>query len=275
MTDPRRWRPHWTAYAAELLGTAALVFFGVGAVLFDFAPGLPAARLLPDPAVRRYLTGMLFGGVGAVIAIGPVGRASGAHLNPAVSFAFWLAGSLGAADAACYAAAQCVGGVVGALPLPAVWGAVGAALRYGATIPAPGAGGLAAAAGEAGATLALVGPILWFVGHPHLRPATPLLLPPLVAVIVGVEAPLSGASLNFARSLGPALLAHTGGSLWVYALGPLAGASLAALVAVRADRTHVAKIGHPGRDPHGRFHGAAADGPAVAVRRRLRQAARP
>lgn len=273
MTGSGRWRPHWTAYAAELLGTAALVFFGVGAVLLDFAPSLPVARLLPDPAVRRYLTGMLFGGVGALIAIGPVGRASGAHLNPAVSFAFWLAGSLGAADAAIYGVAQCLGGLLGALPLPAVWGTAGAALHYGATLPV--AGDLAAVAGEVAATFALVGPILWFVGHPRLRHWTPLLLPPLVAVIVGVEAPLSGASLNFARSLGPALVAHASGPLWIYALGPLAGATVAALAVVRADRVHVAKIGHPGRDPHGRFHGAAAGGPAVAMRQHLRQAARP
>ncbi len=275
MSRPPVWRPHWTAYAAELLGTAALVFFGVGAVLADFVPGTPVARLLPDPTARRYLTGMLFGGVGAAIAFGPVGRASGAHLNPAVSFAFWLAGSLGGADAAAYGAAQCVGGLLGALPLPAVWGPAGASLHYGATLPSPAAGQLAAAAGEAAATFCFLAAVLWFVGHPRLRPWTPLLLPPMMAVIVGVEAPLSGASLNFARSLGPALLAHTGGSLWVYAVGPTAGATAAAMAAVRGDRVHVAKIGHPHRDPHGRFHGAATGGPAVVMRRRLGQAARP
>jgi aquaporin Z len=263
------WRPHWRAYAAELLGTALLVFLGLSVVIFNFGPGSPAATLLPDPFARRLVTGFLFGSTGALLALSPLGRVSGAHLDPVVSGAFWLAGSLDGGDAALYALAQCLGGVLGAVPLPLAWGAFGAAVRFGATLPSPLAGPGAAVVGEAGATACLVGGILFFVGRPRLRPFTPALLPPLVALLVALEAPWSGTSMNPARSLGPAIVAHTLGIWWVYALGPALGALGAAAAFVNADRVHVAKLAHHDHDPHGRFHGPAARAPVARVRRTL------
>lgn len=258
---------HWRSYAAELLGTALLVFLGLSAVIYDFGPGSPAAAALRSPFALRLLTGFLFGGTGALIATSPLGRLSGAHLDPVLSWAFWLAGSLGALDAALYSIAQFAGAALGAALLPAVWGGFGAAVRYGATLPGPGAGPWKAVGGEALTTFALVGGILWFVGHPRLRPFTPALLPPLVALLVAFEAPWSGTSMNPARSFGPALPAHALGVLWIYCLGPAAGAAAAALAAVRPGRIHVAKVAHHAHDPHARFHGPAAGSPAARLRR--------
>ncbi len=271
MTAPA-WRPHWAAYGAELLGTALLIFLGVGAVIADFAPGSPVAGLLPDPLVRRLVTGLLFGGTGALIALSPLGRISGAHLDPVLSLGFWLAGSLGAGDLALYAAAQVAGGVGGALLLPPVWGSAGRAVAFGMTLPSPAGGPWAAVAGEVLVTFALVGGILWFVGHPRLRRFTPALIPPLVAVLVAAEAPWSGTSMNPARSLGPALVSHQLQIMWIYVLGPVVGAVAAALLATRPGRVHVAKLAHHGHDPAARFHGAAADSPAATVQGRLRGA---
>jgi len=261
------WRPHWRAYAAEAAGTALLVFLGLSVVIFDFAPHLPLAALLPDALARRLLTGFVFGGIGALIAVSPLGRISGAHLDPVLSWAFWLAGSLGASDAALYTTAQAAGAVAGAALLPPVWGAAGAAVRYGMSLPAAGPGPAGAVAGEVAATFALVGLILWFSGRPALRRFTPAALPPLVAILVGVEAPWSGTSMNPARSLGPALVAHALPVMWIYVLGPGLGAALAALAAVRPGAVHVAKVGHHGHDPLGRFHGLAERGPLGALRR--------
>ncbi len=257
---------HWRLYAAELLGTALLVFAGLSVVIFDFGPGSPAAVALHSAFALRLLTGFLFGGTGALIATSPLGRISGAHLDPVLSWAFWLAGSLSALDAALYSLAQFVGAALGAALLPAAWGGVGAAVRYGATLPARAWGAGPAVAGEAAATFALVGGILWFVGHPRLRRFTPALLPPLVALLVAFEAPLSGTSMNPARSFGPALPGDALGALWIYFLGPAAGALGAALVAVRPGRVHVAKVAHHAHDPHGRFHGPAAGSPAARLR---------
>lgn len=259
---------HWSAYAAEFLGTALLVFVGLAAVIFNFGPGSPAAALVPDPFLRRLLTGFLFGSVGALLALSPAGRISGAHLDPVLSWAFWAVGSLSLLDAIAYTAAQFAGAILAALALPPVWGAFGGAVLYGATVPSPAAGPLAAILGEAAATFALVGGILWFVGHPRLRPFTPALIPPLVALLVGFEAPLSGTSMNPARTLGPAIASHTLGVFWIYLAGPALGAAIAAVVVARPGRVHVAKIAHHGHDPLHRFHGPASGSTAARLQRR-------
>ena len=258
---------HWRAYLAEFLGTAILVFLGLGAVIFDFGPGSPVAALMPDPFLRRLLTGFLFGSVGALVALSPLGRESGAHLDPVLSWAFWLAGSLQLRDAVLYTLAQALGAILGALPLPIVWGGFGAAVRYGATLPGAW-GSVVAILGEAAATFALVGGILAFVGRARLRPYTPALIPPLVALLVAFEAPLSGTSMNPARTLGPALVSNSLGYLWVYLVGPAAGALIAAIVVARPSGVHVAKIAHHEHDPLERFHGSARGSVAAEVQRR-------
>ena len=83
-------RLHPRLYLAEAAGTALLLFFGLSVVIAFFAPGGVLAMLLPSAALRRALAGACFGTVGALITISPLGRISGAHINPAVSFAFWL-----------------------------------------------------------------------------------------------------------------------------------------------------------------------------------------
>lgn len=258
--------PHWAAYAAELAGTFLLVFVGLSVVILDFSPGSAVTVAVHDPFVRRLMTGFLFGGVGALVAVSPLGRISGAHLDPVLSWAFWCSGSLGALDAVAYSLAQFAGALGGAAVLPGAWGAFGRAVSYGATVPAAHVAVWAPIAGEAAVTFALVGGIIWFVGHPRLRRFTPALIPPLVAVLVALEAPLSGTSMNPARSLGPAVVSGQLGVIWIYFVGPAAGAAVAALAAVRPGRIHVAKIAHHAHDPHLRFHGPAADSPAVVLR---------
>lgn len=265
-TPAAPWRPHWSAYLAEFAGTALLVFLGLGAVIADFTPLSPVVRLLPDPFARRLLTGFLFGSVGAGVALSPLGRISGAHLDPVLTWAFWLSGSFGARDSLLYTLAQFLGAIVGALALVPVWGSLGAAVGYGATAPGP-QGAAVAVAGELLATFALVGGIVWFVGHERLRRFTPFLIPPLVALLVGFEAPWSGTSMNPARSLGPAIAAHAYAGLWVYFVGPALGAAVASLAATRSGRVHVAKIAHHAHDPLDRFHGPAHRAPVLRLRR--------
>jgi aquaporin Z len=229
---------------------------GLSVVILLFGAGSPLAVFLPPPGARRLVAGFLFGTIGALIATSPLGKASGAHLNPAVTLAFWLKGTIGGKHALAYVVAQLTGAVVGCLPLLA-WGAMGQSVEFGATLPGAGASAPAALFGEAVTTLALVLGLFLFLGHRPLRPFTPLLFPFLYATMVFLEAPISGTSTNPARSLGPAVVAAAWRDWWVYWLGPLlgtlAGAGLHGLPLLRRFEVEVAKLYHFDHDPHGVF----------------------
>lgn len=234
-------------YGAELLGTALLVFGGVSWVTVMFSPHSPLPALLPDAGLRRALTGALFGLTGTAVTLSPLGRLSGAHLNPAVTFAFWLERQIGPGNAVLYVGAQLLGGVLGAAAL-LVWGRWGRAVAFGVTRPAPGVSAALACALEAAITFALVTVIFVLLAHGRTRSWTPWSIPPLFSLLVWLEAPLTGTSANPARSLGPALVTGTWTDAWVYAVGPLVGAgaavSLIALEVWGTRRIREARLAH-------------------------------
>jgi aquaporin Z len=247
----------WQVYGAELIGTALLVAVGLSIVILDFGQGSPVLRWLPDPAWRRVVTGFLFGTTGAAIALSPLGKESGAHINPVVTLGFWLMGRLQSGHAVGYVACQLAGAIIGAVPLLA-WGAMGRGVLYGATVPGAAYGAIWALLGEAVTTFALIFGLFYFLRHRALRPATPALFPPLYAIMVWLEAPVSGTSTNPARSLGPAVIAHDWHGWWVYWLGPLIGTLVAVAVhrwaGWRWARIEVAKIYHFEHDRYRIFH---------------------
>jgi aquaporin Z len=240
--------------AAEFAGTALLVAAGVSLVILDFGAGSPVVAILPSAGLRRLVTGFGFGTVGALIAVSPLGKISGAHINPVVTAAFWLKGAMRGSLAAGYVVAQLAGAVLGALPL-VLWGAMGASVRFGATVPGEGFGATAALAGEIVTTATLVLGLFLFVGHERLRRFTPLLFPILYAVMVYLEAPVSGTSTNPARSLGPAVVAGAWRWWWVYWIGPAAGGLLGVgahtFTWLRRFEVEVAKLYHFEHDAHG------------------------
>jgi aquaporin Z len=219
-----RLHPH--LYAAEFAGTAFLVAVGLSFVILLSAPASPLPALLPDAGARRAVTGFLFGSTGAAVAYSWLGRISGAHINPAVTLAFWLDGKIAWRDALAYVVAQCAGGVLGAAVLLA-WGALGRSVALGATVPSPALGAWPAALGEAGCTFALVVLLFVMAAHRRTQPFTPLVNPPLFCVLAWLEAPLSGTGANPARSLGPAVVADVWHGFWAYVVGPCAGAAVA------------------------------------------------
>lgn len=238
---------------AELIGTALLVGVGLSIVILDLGRGTPLPAVLPSPLERRALTGVLFGSVGASIALSPVGRMSGAHINPVVSLVFWLDGALPTAALGVYVLGQAIGAILGALPL-ALFGSMGRSVSFGATVPGPQGAPIAALA-EAGCTLALVVALLGFVARTALRRYTPAIFPVLYGVLVAFEAPISGTSTNPARSLGPAVVFDIWSGFWVYVVGPTAGALLGAglhrlLAGGRPHlRIELAKLSHFETDP--------------------------
>ena len=258
-------RHAWRLWAAEAVGTALLVGVGLSIVIVDTSPGGPLAGVLGAGAARA-LTGALFGSTGALIAVSPVGRVSGAHINPIVTLAFVLRRKMRPWLAAGYVVAQLAGAVLGASVLLA-WGSTGRSVDFGATLPGASYGPVLACAGEVVTSAALVVSLLAFVGSARLRRFTPLLFPVLYAVMVYLEAPVSGTSTNPARSLGPAVVAEAWRGWWVYWVGPFLGV----LVALAIGRlgflgdleVEVAKVYHFEHDRHGLLSPRApkGDGP--------------
>jgi aquaporin NIP len=201
--------------AAEGLAAFALVFAGCGAIVADAVYG-----------------GAL-GTVGVALTFGLVimamvyarGHLSGAHINPAVTLAFTLTRHFPARDAGAFVAAQLAGAVAGALVLLAIWPDQPAEL--GATVPS-------VAAGSALAYELVLTAILMFVIMAVATDSRAMGSGAAIAIggTIGLDAlfggPVTGASMNPARSFGPALAAGEWSEFWVYLAGPLAGAALGA-----------------------------------------------
>jgi aquaporin Z len=244
----------WQLLVAEMVGTAVLLLIGLSLVIVMFGSGSPVVALVPSIGARRAITGTLFGSVGAAIALSPLGKESGAHVNPVVTLGFLLMGKLDLRMAIGYVVAQLVGAIAGVLPLLA-WGDMGRSVAFGATLPGAGYPIGTVLMGEIVTTFALVAGLCVFIGFRPLRPFTPALIPPLYAVMSYLEAAVSGTSTNPARTLGPALLSGRWDGFWIYCVGPLVGMLLAIVACSRlARRISVAKLYHFDSDPHRVFH---------------------
>ncbi len=242
MTEDRSFP--WQLSFSELIGTALLVLLGLSLVILMFGAGSPVAQVVPNEGLRRLITGFLFGTTGALIALSPVGKESGAHINPVVTLAFWLMGKLDSRIAIGYILAQSAGAVIGALPLLA-WGSIGRSVAFGATLPGQGYSIRTVLLGEVITTFIMIALLAVFLGFRRIRRFTPALFPPLYCVMVWAEAPISGTSTNPARSLGPAIVSGAWQGWWVYWIGPLLGMLLGVIAcSFLAKRIEVAKIYH-------------------------------
>ena len=251
MATPPQSGWHWGPWLCELFGTAILLGGGLSAVFLDFGKGSPVAAHLSSPSDRLLLTGLLFAGTGSLVALSPLGRRSGAHLNPAITLAFWTQRKVHPHDLAGYVVAQLTGALAAAALLRLAWGHTAAVLHLGATRPGHGFSPLDATGLEAVMTASLILMIFFFTAHARTARWTPLANWLLVATLVWQGAPYTGTSLNPARSVGPALLAPYLDNLWVYIAGPCIGALLAASIfaAFRNTHTLTAKLFHDPRYP--------------------------
>ena len=216
----------WRASAAELIATFLFVFLGPGAVvsagIFIGAMGEFTASNLVVIALAH--------GLAIAILVAATARISGGHINPAVTFAAVLTGKVGVTKGGMYVVAQLLGAILGAFLLKAV---IPDALEGGLGSHALGAD-ISAGAGLA-VEMVLTFVLVFVIFATAMDPKGPAHLAPLViglAVLVDhlVGVPLTGASMNPARTLGPAWAAGAWADHWVYWVGPLAGGAIAALV---------------------------------------------
>src|SRR5437588_9339460 len=176
-------RLHWPEYGSELVGTALLVFIALSAVTFKFGSGSPLAIVLPNSSVRRLITGLMLAGCGPLIAISPLGKLSGAHINPAVSLAFWLQGKMHQHDLVGYLASQFLGAVLGAGLAVLIWRQRAASVHNGVTTPGVGYPIWSVFLIEMGCTCLLVLAIFLFVSSHRLMHWTPL----MTRILVGIN----------------------------------------------------------------------------------------
>lgn len=228
-----RLRDHWPEYAIE---AACLGLFLVAATAFATLIHHPAFALrqaLPVDWMRRVVMGGAMGLTAMAIVYSPLGARSGAHLNPATTVTFLRLGRVHPIDAAAYVTAQFAGALIGTLGARALFAAWIDApeVRYVATVPGV-FGAPVAFVAEAVIAFVLMTVVLHVSGSRHAR-LTGVCAGLLVWAYIVVEEPLSGMSLNPARSFGPALLAGDLDVFWVYLLGPPFGMLAAAEVYVR------------------------------------------
>ena len=216
----------WRAAAAELVATFIFVFIVTGAVvssgIFLGTDGVLTAGNLVAIALANGMT--------IAMLVASTARISGGHLNPAVTFSIVLTRKMGAAKGGMYVVAQLSGAILGAFLLKAIIPdaqegvlgshALGADISVGA--------GLAT-------EMVLTFILVFVIFATAIDPRGPGSLAPLaigmaVAVDLFVGVPLTGASMNPARTFGPALAAGEWADHWVYWVGPLAGGSIAALL---------------------------------------------
>jgi glycerol uptake facilitator-like aquaporin len=229
-----RWWP-LPACLAEAAGSALLVLTAVTAFVATSTRGAPMAAW--PLHWQLAVIGCAMGGIVVAVAVSPLGRASGAHLNPAVSVFQWTRGRMSGGDLLGYVLFQLGGSLVGVLVGRLVWGGRAAEVRDAVIQPAPGHGMLVTTSAEAASTVVLVLVLATAqrLGRPRV---TPWLVGGLTLALIVTTGALTGASFNPVRNFGPQVLSGTHEFFWAYMLSPVAGATVAGFLALALRRAH-------------------------------------
>lgn len=219
------------AYVSEFLGTAILMIAGVSAISLNFGDQAYLASLIPSVTARLALAGAGFGLGVVVVVYSVLGQTSGGHLNPALTIGFWMQGKIETKKLVPYILCQCLGSLAGtwlvAMFLPELSSSVG----HGVTNVADGITPGVAILIEALLVMILIVLIFWMTDCHDRSRYTGLAVFIYLVVFVPLEAPLTGTSVNPARSIGPAIFSNNYADLFVYIVGPLTGAVAGTLVA--------------------------------------------
>jgi aquaporin Z len=227
--SPQSQRHEWQEYLIEAWALGCfMVSVGLFAMLFE-ASSSPLHAWIPSAGLRRVIMAAAMGITAVALIYSPWGQRSGAHMNPAVTLAFLRLHKITLRHALGYMVAQALGGVLGVY---LVWAAFGASfstppVSFVATVPGDGAV-LAAFFAELCMSALLMLTLLASTTSRRLAPYTGMFAGILIFAFISLEAPLSGMSINPARSLASAVPAHQWASFWIYLVAPVLGMQLAA-----------------------------------------------
>lgn len=227
-------KQHWPEYLIEAacLGLFMISAFTFGTILEH--PASPVHQAIANPTLRRLLMGLAMGSTAIGIIYSPWGKQSGAHINPSTTLTFFRLGKVAGWDALFYVVFQFAGGLIGALVASALLSAWAGHPSVHYVVTAPGTSGSAVAfLAEIIITFLLMTVILHVSNTPRLHKLTGLCAGILVATYITIEAPISGMSMNPARSFASAVPARHWADLWIYFTAPLIGMLAAAEVYLR------------------------------------------
>jgi aquaporin Z len=225
---------HWPEYLME---AAQLFLYMISAGIFTTLVQSPVSSLygwIPSALLRRAVIGIALGLTSIALVYSPWGRQSGGHFNPAITITYWRLGKVQTSDALFYVAAQIVGGTAGVAVLSLLVGDLFRLPPVNYVLTQPGFGGLwLAFAAELILSFLLMSTILFATNRLSIARYTGLFTGALVALFIVFEQPISGMSLNPARTLASALPAESWRGWWIHSVGPVIGMLFAVDVSER------------------------------------------
>jgi aquaporin Z len=227
-------RKHYPEYLMEAAGLGMFMISAAVVTAILEHPASPIRQAIADPLLRRFIIGVAMGLTAIAIIYSPWGKQSGAHINPVVTLTFFRLGKIKPIDAVGYMVAQFVGGWFGILIAAGILPTAIAhpTVSYVVTVPGSQGAGIAFLA-ELVISFGVMLMILIVSNTAKLGRFTGIFAGILIATYITIEAPLSGMSMNPARTLASAIPAHNWTALWVYFTAPLLGMLLAAEAYVR------------------------------------------
>jgi aquaporin Z len=246
--DRGAFQRNWPLYVFEGLELALFMISACVFTVWLFHPAYPAPHRFPSAAVRRMFMGIAMGITAILIIHSPFGKRSGAHFNPAITLTYLRLGKIGLSDAAFYVIFQFLGGVFGVGVSAVLLGPSIAAPSVDYAVTVPGLyGTVGAFCAELFMATLLMAVVLWSSNRPSIARYTSYFVGILISLYILFFAPVSGFSINPARTVGSAVFAGVWTAVWVYFAAPLLGMLGAAELYVRsygADRILCAKL-HP------------------------------
>jgi aquaporin Z len=218
---------HWLDYLMEAAGLMAfMIGAGIFTTLFLY-PGSPVQQAVPGDFLRHVGIGACMGVITFLI-VSAIGQKTGAHINPAVTWSFYRQGKIGGWDAIFYTIAQFAGAIIAPIILLALIGTPFTDEKVKFATSQPGPQGVAAAfAAEFVISFILMLAVLFALSSKRLEKLAPAIIGVFIAVYITAVGPISGMSMNPARTLGSALTAGQYKGLWLYFVAPMAAMLLA------------------------------------------------